>query len=179
MNCGIISAANNLQNDARQYGIDLVVNSDGTITFYHGTSKENALKIKESGFFKDTFFSHAIDVTGYCDASPIYYAKVKNKDGVIIKADIDCRYIDFASGTGEFLTNDDCVPISCIFIEPPEHLMEKEQHDPADLIINIFNIITPALKQNGFKISEGDNTTVYVSHEESDIDFVIKVKALN
>jgi len=100
-----IIAAQDLRDEAKEYGISLSVNADGTITFYHGTSSENADKIMNEGFFEETYFSHDINITGYGDESPLYYAKVKNKDGVVIKANIDCRYIDFASGTGEFLLN--------------------------------------------------------------------------
>ena len=112
----IITAAQDLKSEAKEYGIKLRINSDGTITFYHGTSKENAAKIKEAGFWKDTYFSHSENITGYGDESPVYYAKIKNKDGVIIKANIDCRYIDFASGTGEFLLNNDYKPDICILL---------------------------------------------------------------
>ena len=105
-----VIAAQDLRKEAKRYGINLTVNSDGTITFYHGTSKENAESIQKNGFHACTYFSHSEDITGYGDESPQYYAKVKNKNGVVIKADIDCRFIDFASGTGEFYLNKDFKP---------------------------------------------------------------------
>ena len=110
----IIIAAQDLRDEAKEYGIRLSVNSDGTITFYHGTSSENADKIMQEGFFEETYFSHDLDITGYGDESPLYYATIKNKNGVVLKANIDCRYIDFASGTGEFLLNATYKPNVCI-----------------------------------------------------------------
>lgn len=107
-------AAQNLRDEAVDYGIRLNINSDGTITFYHGTSSENAAKIMDGGFLEEAYFSHDMDITGYCDESPMYYAKVKNKNGVVIKANIDCRHMDFSSGTGEFLLTANYKPEVCI-----------------------------------------------------------------
>lgn len=114
----MVTAAQDLRDRAGEYGIPLTVNSDGTITFYHGTSAENVAKIKQGGFHKDTYFSHDIDITGYCDESPLYYATVKNKDGSVLKANIDCRFMDFASGTGEFLLNEDYKSEFCVICSP-------------------------------------------------------------
>ena len=109
-----VIAAQDLRDEAKEYGINLSINSDGTISFYHGTSSKNATQIMMDGFFEGTYFSHDLNITGYCDESPMYYATVKNKDGVLLKANIDCRYIDFASGTGEFLLNTKYKPEICI-----------------------------------------------------------------
>ena len=68
----------------------------------------------KDGFFEQTYFSHDMNITGYCDEPPLYYATIKNKNGVVLKANIDCRYIDFASGTGEFLLNSHCKPETCV-----------------------------------------------------------------
>jgi len=113
-----VLAAQELQEEANEYGINLTINSDGTITFYHGTSAENADKIMKEGFFEETYFSHDLNITGYCDESPLYYATVKNKNGAVLKANIDCRFIDFSSGTGEFLLNEDYKPEVCIICNP-------------------------------------------------------------
>jgi len=109
-----VTAAQDLRDEANEYGISLSVNSDGTITFYHGTCSKNANKIMKDGFREQTYFSHDLNITGYCDESPLYYATKKNKDGVVLKATIDCRYIDFASGTGEFLLNAHYKPETCV-----------------------------------------------------------------
>ena len=111
---GMVIAAQNLRDEAKEYGISLSVNSDGTITFYHGTSSKNADKIMKDGFFEQTYFSHDLNIAGYCDESPLYYATVKNKNGAVLKANIDCRYIDFASGTGEFLLHAHYKPETCV-----------------------------------------------------------------
>ena len=110
----IVIAAQDLRDEANEYGISLIINTDGTITFYHGTSSEIAPKIMQDGFLENTYFSHDINTTGYGDESPLYYAKIKNKYGVVLRANIDCRYIDFASGTGEFLLNADYKPNVCV-----------------------------------------------------------------
>lgn len=109
----MILAAQDLRDKSGEYGINLTINSDGTINFYHGTSAINAAKIMQEGFHAETYFSHDLNVTGYCDESPLYYAAVKNKNGVVLKASIDCRHIDFASGTGEFFLNTHYNPETC------------------------------------------------------------------
>jgi flagellar basal body rod protein FlgG len=110
----MVITAQDLRQEAKEYGINLNINGDGTITFYHGTSLENATKIMQEGFFEETYFSHDLNITGYCDESPMYYATIKNKDGVVLRANIDCKYIDFASGTGEFLLNAHYKPEVCV-----------------------------------------------------------------
>ena len=110
----VVIAAQDLQDEASEYGISLNINANGTITFYHGTSAENADKIMRDGFFEGTYFSHDLNITGYCGESPLYYATVKNKEGVVLKANFDCRCIDFVSGTGEFLLNAHHKPNNCI-----------------------------------------------------------------
>ena len=111
-----IIAALVLRNEANEYGIDIEVNKDGTITFYHGTSRENAEKILVDGFQESTYFSHAEVTSGYGDEPPSWYATVKHKNGVVLRANIDCRYMDFVGGTGEFYLTTDYKPSVCAVV---------------------------------------------------------------
>ena len=112
----MVVAAQDLRDEAKEYGIDLEVNIDGTITFYHGTSRENSEKILTNGFQESTYFSHSETTSGYGDAPPSWYATVKHKKGVVLRANIDCRYIDFASGAGEFYLHTAYKPRICVII---------------------------------------------------------------
>lgn len=95
-------AAKELQKEAKNYGINIKTNNDGTITLYHGTSQQNIANINKNGFNEQSYFSHSKQRTGYDDSAPEYYAKQKNKDGEVIKIKVDPRDIEFVSGTGEF-----------------------------------------------------------------------------
>jgi len=98
---------NMVVNIAKTYGIDVELNSDGSIVLYHGTSKKAADSIEDSNsFFEGSYFSHSKHVTGYGDSSPLYYATVKHKDGKVLKINVDTNAISFCSGTGEFYAED-------------------------------------------------------------------------
>jgi len=90
-----VRAAQDMRDEARGYGLRLKVNGDGTITFYHGTSKNNANLIQDSGFDSQTYFSHT-------KKGAEYYANQKNKDGIVIEIKADARDIEFAAGGAEF-----------------------------------------------------------------------------
>jgi len=97
-----IIAAQDLRDECKTYGIRLTVNSDGTVTLYHGTSDENAQSILKNGFSEGAYFSHAKNVTGYSDEGPSWYANVKNKNGRILEIRVDASCVEFVSSTGEF-----------------------------------------------------------------------------
>lgn len=99
----MLMAAQDIREVAKKRGLRLKLNeSDATITLYHGTSKENANKIKRTGFNPQTHFSHAKTKTGYQDDGPEYYARSKNKDGEVLVIHADARAVDFVEGTGGF-----------------------------------------------------------------------------
>lgn len=78
------------------------VNPDGTITLYHGTSKQNAENILKSGEFKDgAYFSVRKAGTEYGD-SPIDVAKRKfGKDATVIEVKVDARDLESAAAGSE------------------------------------------------------------------------------
>ena len=91
-----VIAAQDLRDEAKQYGHRLHINSDGSITLYHGTSKENASKIHSTGILLDgTYFAST-------KADAKYYAQEKNKDGVVLALNLDARYIELAAAGAEF-----------------------------------------------------------------------------
>lgn len=94
-------AAEKIRDLAKSKGLRVKLNEeDATITLYHGTSKENANKIKRTGFNPQTHFSHAKTKTGYQDEGPMYYAKTKHKNGEILVIHADARAIQFIEKTG-------------------------------------------------------------------------------
>lgn len=97
-----VIAAQDLRDECKEYGIQLSVNGDGSISLFHGTSAENAEKIMRDGFSAGTYFSHAKTVTGYGDEGPTWYANIKNKNGRVLEICVDARCVEFVSSTGEF-----------------------------------------------------------------------------
>jgi hypothetical protein len=83
-------------------GKKLKINSDGSITLYHGTSKENSTKILESGELKDgAYFSVNKGGTQYGD-SPLDVAKRKfGKDGIVMEIKLDARDLESAAAGSE------------------------------------------------------------------------------
>jgi hypothetical protein len=78
------------------------VNIDGTITLYHGTSKQNADKILKTGIFNDgSYFSVKKTGTQYGD-SPLDVARRKfGKDGTVIEIKVDARELESAAAGSE------------------------------------------------------------------------------
>lgn len=54
---------------------------------------------------------------------------------------------------------------------------KNEEFSIDTLISSIFSAIEPELEKNGFRIDEGDDDTVCITHIESGIPFSIKVIA--
>jgi len=81
------------------------VNPDGTITLYHGTSKQNANNILKSGQFNEgTYFSVKKGGTEYGD-SPLDVAKRKfGKDAEVIEVKVDARDLESAAAGSEVFT---------------------------------------------------------------------------
>ena len=78
------------------------VNPDGTITLYHGTSRQNADNILKGGSFNDgTYFSVNKGGTQYGD-SPLDVAKRKfGKDATVIEVKVDARGLESAAAGSE------------------------------------------------------------------------------
>ena len=90
-----IIAAQDMRDEAVGYGIELIINADGTLTMFHGTSRENAESIRANGFEPQTYFSHNRE-------GAEYYSNVKCTDGEILEVWIDARNLEFAAGGAEF-----------------------------------------------------------------------------
>ena len=79
-------------------GLKKSVNRDGTLTIFHGTSKENAKAILDSGKFnEETFFSPLKSKSAFGSEGAISYGK----KGEILEIKVDARDINFNGGTGE------------------------------------------------------------------------------
>ena len=93
-----VIAAQDLRDEAKQYGSRISVNYDGSVTVYHGTSMENAENIRTYGIIhKQSYF-----VSNKKDAE--YYAKKKNKNGIVLELRIDARDLEFAAAGSELFS---------------------------------------------------------------------------
>jgi len=100
-----VTAGQDLIEELKGAGIKKTVNSDGTITVFHGTSNANAEAIEKSGKINDqTFFSPNKKGTEFGD-SPLGVAKRKfGKEGTVIEIKIDPRDIGTAAAGSELFT---------------------------------------------------------------------------
>lgn len=88
----------------------LKVNSDGTVSVYHGTSSINWEKIQKEGFKEGSFFSVSKSGTEYGD-SPLDVAKRKfGKDGIVVEVRIDPRDLSSAAAGSELYSEKSLVP---------------------------------------------------------------------
>jgi hypothetical protein len=101
-----VIAGQNLIQELKGAGIKKSINSDGTITIYHGTSKSNASQILKSGRInKETFFSPLKAGTKFGD-SPLDVAKRKfGKEGTVLEIKIDARDINTAAAGSELFAS--------------------------------------------------------------------------
>ncbi len=78
------------------------VNINGTLTLYHGTSKQNSEIINNNGVFNEgSYFSIFKKGTEYGD-SPIDVAKRKyGKDAIVISIEVDARGLESAAAGSE------------------------------------------------------------------------------
>ncbi len=90
-----VIAGQDLAKTAKEQKYIIPINSDGSITIYHGTNAGNALKINNSGKIeRQSFFSPN-------KQGAEYYGKAKNKSGEILSMKVDARDIEYSTGTGE------------------------------------------------------------------------------
>lgn len=88
-------AAQDLADTAKEQKYRIPINSDGSITIYHGTSTENAQAINTKGKIESqSFFSPN-------KKGAEFYGKTKNKSGEILPIKVDARDIEYSTGTGE------------------------------------------------------------------------------
>ncbi len=75
---------------------------NGTLTLYHGTSKQNSEIINSNGIFNEgSYFSVSKGGTEFGD-SPISVAKRKHgKDGIVIDIEVDARGLETAAAGSE------------------------------------------------------------------------------
>ena len=90
-----VTAAQDMQKEARGYKRRLKINPDGSVTVYHGTSAVNANKILSTGIINEqSYFT-----TNKSEAD--YYANGKHSGGVVLELRIDPRNLEFAAAGAE------------------------------------------------------------------------------
>jgi len=90
-----VIAAQDFAKTAREQNYRIPINSDGSITIYHGTSAETAQKINTTGKIESqSFFSPN-------QKGAEFYGKTKNKAGQILPIKVDARSVEYSTGTGE------------------------------------------------------------------------------
>ena len=124
---------------AKENGLPIEENSDGSITLYHGTSKENAQAIKRNGFRDGTFFGHSEEIA-------TYYGTTKNKQGKVVKVKVDPNGIflngaDELEATARLVKGDDGIYRATAEAEPIVPRIPKKKN--RDIITNIYNVGTP------------------------------------
>lgn len=90
-----VIAAQDMQKAVREYKRRLKINSDGSVTVYHGTSAENAQAIRSTGVINSLSYFTTNAAEAY------YYANQKNKNGIILEIHADARALEFAAAGAE------------------------------------------------------------------------------
>lgn len=92
-----VSAGQDLVDKVRSTGQRVTLNSDGTVTLYHGTSSANAAAIRDGRAFREGAF--------FAPSKKAVEPHVKprhGRDTTIVGVRVDPRDVEFSTGTGEF-----------------------------------------------------------------------------
>ena len=103
---GRMSAAQDLKNEMKEDKKRVSINGDGSITFYHGTSNNNADNIlKEGKIFEGSFWSSTTGKMNAWEEGVKWYARERGKKdgsgGRVLALRIDPRDVSYSSGTQE------------------------------------------------------------------------------
>ncbi|HUT85645.1 MAG TPA: hypothetical protein VMW66_02260 [Elusimicrobiales bacterium] len=92
-----VIAMQDLQDEVKSVNRKISTNvGDGTVTLYHGTSKEKAKIIKKEGLREQSFLSLTTQETKE------HIKQFKDKDTETIEIKVDPRSVEFSTGTQEF-----------------------------------------------------------------------------
>ncbi len=105
-----VIAAQDMRDEARGYKKRLKINSDGSVTVYHGTSAKNAQKIRTTGVINEQSYFATNAGEAY------YYAHIKNKGGVILEIHADARALEFAAAGAEIYAPKKLTKIDGVYV---------------------------------------------------------------
>ena len=144
-----VIAAQDFADEAREYGLKVSVNYDGSVTVYHGTSAENAEKILTTGIINEqSFFT-----TRKSEAE--YYAKKKNKNGVVLALKIDARNLEFAAAGDELYSPAELRNINGIYTANEDIRYSYSDRDPN--AVSHRTLLANALESTVGEEGEGRN----------------------
>lgn len=104
-----VTAAQNMRDEARSYKKRLKINSDGSVTIYHGTSAKNAESIRSKGIINEqSYFTTNV-------GEAYYYAHQKNKNGVVLEIHADARALEFAAAGAELYAPSQLIKIDGVY----------------------------------------------------------------
>lgn len=93
-----VIAGQDFIDEIKSVGRRKIINPDGTITLYHGSSPENINQIKKTGLRDQSFLSLTAEET----KEHIHQHNKKE----ILQLDVDARDIEFSTGTQEIYVPD-------------------------------------------------------------------------
>lgn len=105
-----VKAAQDMRDEARGYKRRLKINSDGSVTVYHGTSAKNADAIRSTGVIKGQSYFTTNAAEAY------YYAHQKNKGGVVLEIHADARALEFAAAGAEIFAPSELTKVDGVYV---------------------------------------------------------------
>ena len=104
-----VIAAQDMRDEVRGYKKKLKINTDGSVTVYHGTSAKNAEEIRSTGIINGQSYFTTNAGEAY------YYAHQKNKNGVVLEIHADARALEFAAAGAEIYAPSKLVKIDGVY----------------------------------------------------------------
>jgi predicted SprT family Zn-dependent metalloprotease len=131
---GRMVGAEDLKKEMSIEGKRVKINGDGSITFYHGTSNNNADAIRKEGkIFEGSFWSSAqgqLNASG--DSGVKWYAKERGKKdgsgGIVLALKLDPRDVSYSSGTQEIYAETELVRDEDGIWKNPKRISSQKQN---------------------------------------------------
>lgn len=152
-----VIAGQDLRDEANSYGHHPSFNYDYTVNLVHGTSEENAEKIRKEGLQKGSYLAQS-------EEESKQHVSAKRNDNVFVVMKVDARDISYNGATNEYYAEDGLVmDADGVWVSPQrkeaneKELERRKQTDEKQLA---YNAVREALANAGIEVVEATEEDV-------------------
>ena len=147
-----VIAGQDLKDEANSYGHHPSFNHDYTVNLVHGTSEENAEKIRKEGLQKGSYLAQS-------EEESRQHVSAKRKNNVFVVMKVDARDISYNGATNEYYAQDGLVmDEDGVWVSPQRKARnDRYKTEPQQLA---YNAIREALEKAGIEVVEATEEDV-------------------